>query len=512
MKTISCAILFSFLFFQSYTQNHSVICGKVKSGGKYLINFYEPINGFYNLAFFDSTKQNSSLTNTADSFYKSISLVNPSFVNVYFRDQNEKFITRTDLLLFPGDSLHLDINLDVDNPTAFSYEGSNASGQKLFNEINYQPYDKFVPIFDALDKLPGNKEKLAEEIEDVVSILIKRFDTLQTEAKVSSQYIQYMQISFRTLFSYIVIDKFLRPGKKREILSKLERDEIIDTLYKGQPPTDKRLSGLYLAPFYINQYYNYLAYKKYNLNSIKPLKDGSKVYKIRNRQFLIPEDFVPFTYIKNSKEQEDLWGLEMVGALSWFPGKYDERALLQYDSIFPNNRWKAVLKKQFETKYTLKNIGYNLQSPVVFIDSFKNYNTINTLLSALPKEKPVFVDLWASWCGPCIAAFGYNKQLDSFLLKNNIEKLYISFDDETDSAKWRTATHKYSLGGYHIIANNLLKEDIKKTIYHSSGNKGMGIPRYVLINKKGEIVVDDADSPEDFILLMEQINKTLLKD
>jgi hypothetical protein len=37
----------------------------------------------------------------------------------------------------------------------------------------------------------------------------------------------------------------------------------------------------------------------------------------------------------------------------------------------------------------------------------------------------------------------------------------------------------------------------------------MPIPRYLLVNKQGKIVLEDAPSPSNFIELKEQINKVL---
>ncbi|MDQ2721680.1 MAG: hypothetical protein M3Z26_18270, partial [Bacteroidota bacterium] len=41
------------------------------------------------------------------------------------------------------------------------------------------------------------------------------------------------------------------------------------------------------------------------------------------------------------------------------------------------------------------------------------------------------------------------------------------------------------------------------------GNEGMGIPRYILINKKGKIIIDDAIPPRNTEQLMNQISKAL---
>jgi thiol-disulfide isomerase/thioredoxin len=508
MKFIA-GLLLSFLSIAATAQLKTIVCGNIISQEKFLINFYEPINGYYNIAFFDTTNQNISLVKGTDSVYKSFQLENPSFVEVYFKKSNGQFITLCDLLLFPGDSLHINCDLSFDNPNSFVYSGSNAMGQKLFNEINFQPYTKFIPVFDALDRLPSNKNTIVKEIDSIVYSLVSRFDTLRQKKLVTDEFVQYITICAKYLFYNEVINKFLRPGKKTEVITKAERDSITGIFFNHLNPADTRLKSLYLSNFYINNYYNFLSYKKYQLNSIEPLKSGDKILRKGTKTYTIQEDFVPFLSIADKNIQEDLWGLEILGFYSWMPGKYDESIIKQYDSIFPHSRWTSLLFRQFNSKYISKSIGYKLWSPILFIDSLHEINNLHSLISKLPKGNPVFIDIWASWCGPCISQFGRNRELDSFLLAKKITKLYISFDGEASNIKWEKAILKYSLGGYHINANDSLKDDIQKIIYHASENEGMGIPRYIIVNSKGEIIVDDAHFPQETELLIKEIIEVL---
>ena len=51
---------------------------------------------------------------------------------------------------------------------------------------------------------------------------------------------------------------------------------------------------------------------------------------------------------------------------------------------------------------------------------------------------------------------------------------------------------KYALGGYHILAADSLKADLKENIYHDKKNEGMQIPRYMLLDKNGIVVLNEA--------------------
>ncbi len=144
--------LFSIATLNAVSQKPAIICGKVRSPGKFIIHFYEPINGYPNYSFFDSTATNSSLVDGVDSIYKIINVERPSFVSIYFTDEENKFITRGDVLITPGDSLHILCDLNQDDSNSIIYSGSNAMGQKLFNEIDFQPFNKYIPVFDALDR------------------------------------------------------------------------------------------------------------------------------------------------------------------------------------------------------------------------------------------------------------------------------------------------------------------------------------------------------------------------
>ncbi len=144
--------------------------------------------------------------------------------------------------------------------------------------------------------------------------------------------------------------------------------------------------------------------------------------------------------------------------------------------------------------------------PIEIIDSANLIDSYSNLIKILPKDQYVFVDIWASWCGPCISEFSYNKIVDSFLLKNKISKIYISFDRLQDKPFGMKAIDKYKLGGKHILCSEKFKSSLKAKLGLGC-DALMPIPRYLFINKQGELINANAPRPSsgnDFFTQMKK--------
>lgn len=113
----------------------------------------------------------------------------------------------------------------------------------------------------------------------------------------------------------------------------------------------------------------------------------------------------------------------------------------------------------------------------------------------------LYVDIWASWCGPCRKQFPYSEELKTQFSKRQLKQIkfiYISIDN--DFNKWKDALNKFDISGYHFISPSNEFNSISNCFSVSS------IPRYILIGKNGDILNNNAKRPSDSSLFRDLLD------
>lgn len=115
------------------------------------------------------------------------------------------------------------------------------------------------------------------------------------------------------------------------------------------------------------------------------------------------------------------------------------------------------------------------------------------------KGKIVFVDFWASWCAPCRKEMPSSAELCHYLKGRNIVFIYLSIDKVFQ--QWVSAMQEERLPKENsFLLLNFDDSELKKRFNID------GIPRYIIINKIGEVINDKAPPPSS-----DELKKLLLK-
>ena len=156
-----------------------------------------------------------------------------------------------------------------------------------------------------------------------------------------------------------------------------------------------------------------------------------------------------------------------------------------------NKQMFAYFKNNYSSN---KKIAKGKPSP-----KFENYIDIKGGKKSLDSFKGnyVYIDVWATWCGPCIREIPALDKLEKEYHKKNITFVSISTDESRRSGgSWEAAKKKWS---------NFVKDRNMRGIQLWSGKDTRfqqeyqinGIPRFILIDPQGNIVDANAPRPSD---------------
>ena len=105
------------------------------------------------------------------------------------------------------------------------------------------------------------------------------------------------------------------------------------------------------------------------------------------------------------------------------------------------------------------------------------------------KGKLLFIDVWGTWCAPCIEEIPFIAKLQEKYRNNpNVMIMSIACDKESARPKWLAFLKKHKEMNWAQYQVTTEGNKILDDVYHV-----MGIPRFMIIDKDGIII--DADAP-----------------
>ncbi len=174
---------------------------------------------------------------------------------------------------------------------------------------------------------------------------------------------------------------------------------------------------------------------------------------------------------------------------------YDKEAVTKFLNESTNKSHIAIIKESIES---LKKLDVGQPSTKF---NYENYAGGTTSLDDL-KGKYVYIDVWATWCGPCKYEIPFLQKVEKQYHGKNIHFVSISVDKQQNKEKWRKMIADKKLGGIQLITDN----DFSTPFI--SSYKINGIPQFILLDPEGNIVKANAPRPSNkkLIELFNELN------
>ncbi|WP_310991960.1 TlpA family protein disulfide reductase [Aequorivita marina] len=390
----------------------------------------------------------------AGGFSDTVYIKNDGFYEMYIGRE------RTGIYLEKGKNLSVTLNTDGFDET-IKYTGdlanvNNLLASKFLWEEQNTNYKKLYSLEEEsfLEELNKNQESL-DSLYATHNITNKNFKkALANEDKYSKAIVIENYSNAHSYYTkkenFKVSDDFYEP---------LESIDFADTLAFRNSVAYQNL---------LNAHFNRLVSEETSKNN-----DQNETLVYLNKV----DDVLPDGYAKD----------KIMSSYLQFGLKADS-SLKEAYTIYKNSNPDAESLAKITERYnTLKNLTKGKPSPTF---DYENHKGGTTSLADL-KGKYVYIDVWATWCGPCLREIPSLKKVEADYSDKNVQFVSISIDEPKDYDKWKSMVTEKELVGIQLMADQNWKSKFVKDYAI------LGIPRFILVDPEGNIVSSDAPRPSN---------------
>ena len=354
----------------------------------------------------------------------------------------------------------LQIKYEVsDNNDSVQFSGSAAPINVFLHEKSLlidKFFEKRRPLYELKPSEFNNKiSKLQESIQNL----------LETSEGISNEFIELEKNNLK-YYRLVQLN-----GYKNTVSNKGDEFQIPDGFLSGIDSLDfNREKDFNYSYSYRNLFYSHYQKKAFEMrrnDSIDGYLASLKIIESHPNQNI--KNLYLFSTVRS--------GIKYVNDFESYFNSYSE--------LSNNDRHKKYLGKSYNDR---KKVAPGQPSPE--FQDYENYAGGTTSLKDF-RGKFVYIDVWATWCGPCRYEIPYLKELEKEYHDKNIQFVSISVDTERSINLWRTTIEKDNLGGVQLLAPNDFKSKFVQDYLIT------GIPRFILIDPEGKIVSYNAPRPSD---------------
>ncbi len=254
-----------------------------------------------------------------------------------------------------------------------------------------------------------------------------------------------------------------------------------DELKKPLPIKKSMLiSGYALSSFVDSYYYGYV---RENLLADKE----NQRYIDSNGLFIVDENIVDSLIVYGIIKYTPDSLLKQMILTKFLNGKFknsDIDIFNKYRNLIKYNIKEPFLYEPLYAKYN--KVKERMENPEIASDAMlkkiANLSAKHIMDSVIQnnKGKVIYMDCWATWCGPCKAEMPNSKKLMEEMQGKDVAFVYLCVDSKEKI--WKAILAELQLKGQHYFLTKEQSNDFRK-IFEING-----VPYYFIMNKKGVII------------------------